>query len=104
MQASFTLSQCVKICQEDCKRVGSLTPICRSLKLDTIELATLRKWSCLFIRKQDQNVKLRAFSHLANRRKLTVLMWTDIKITVKHCSKQCDATTTSVPVMKPVPP
>ena len=47
MQASFTLSQCVKICQQDCTRDESLTPICRSLKLDKIKLATLRVCSCL---------------------------------------------------------
>ena len=29
----------------------------------------LRKWSCLSIKKQDQNVTLRAFSHLENRKK-----------------------------------
>ena len=55
---------------QDCTRDGSLTPICRSLKLDTIELAVLKIWSCLSIRKQDQNVKLRAFSHLENRKKI----------------------------------
>ena len=28
MRANFTFSQCVKICQQDCTRDGSLTPIC----------------------------------------------------------------------------
>ena len=65
---------------------------------------TLRIWSCLSIKKQDQNVTLRAFSHLENRKKSTVLMWTVIVITVKQCSKQWDGTTTSVPVKKLVPP
>ena len=37
-----------------------------------MELATLRIWSCLFIKNQDQNVKLRAFLHLENRKKSTV--------------------------------
>ena len=71
MQVSFTLSQCVKICQQDCTRDESLTLICRNSRLDIIEIATLRIWSCLFIKKQDQNVKLRAFLHLKNRKKMT---------------------------------
>ena len=58
MQASFTLSQCVKICQQVCTRDVSLI----------IELATLRMWSCLFIKNQDQNVKLSAFLFLENRK------------------------------------
>ena len=33
----------------------SLTLISRSVKLDITELAFLREWSCLSIRKQDQN-------------------------------------------------
>ena len=41
-----------------------LTLKCRNSRLDIIELATLRIWSCLFIKNQDQNVKLRAFLHL----------------------------------------
>ena len=61
MQAIFTLSQCVKICQQDCTRNGSLTLKCRNSRLDIIEFVTLRIWSCFFIKNQDQNVKLRAF-------------------------------------------
>ena len=49
MRASFTPIQCVKICQQDCIRDGSLTLICRNSRLDIIELATLRTWSCLSI-------------------------------------------------------
>ena len=69
-QASFTLSQCLKICQQDCLRDESLTLICRNSRLDIIELATLRIWPCLFIKKQDQSVKLRAFLHLEHRKKI----------------------------------
>ena len=47
---------------------------------------------------------LRAFSHLENRRKLTVLMWTVIVITVKQYSRQWGATITFVLVKKLVPP
>ena len=72
MQASFTLPQCVKIWQQVCTRDGSLTLKCKNSRLDIIELATLRKWSCLFIKNQDQNVKLRAFLHLENGKKSTV--------------------------------
>ena len=97
MQASCTLSQCVKICQQDCTRDGSLTLKCRNSRLDIIELATLRIWSCLSIKNQDQNVKLRAFLHLENRKKSTVLMLMVTAITVKQYSKQWDVTTTSVP-------
>ena len=104
MRASFTLSQCVKICQQDCIRDGSLTLICRNSRLDIIELATLRIWSCLSIKNQDQNVKLRAFLHLENRRKLTVLMWTVIVITVKQYSRQWNATITFILVKKLVTP
>ena len=43
---------------------------------------------------------MRAFSHLENRIKLTVLMWTVTVITVKQCSKQWDFTTTSFLVNK----
>ena len=68
MQASFTLSQCVKICQQDCTRDGSLTLICQNSRLVIIELATLRTWSCFSINNQDQNEKLRAFLHLENRK------------------------------------
>ena len=73
-------------------------------RLDIIELATLRIWSCLFIKNQDQNVKLRAFLHLENRKKSTVLMLMVTAITVRQCLKQWDVTTTSVPVKKLVPP
>ena len=104
MQASFTPIQCVKICQQDCIRDGSLTLICRNSRLDIIELATLIIWSCLSIKNQDQNVKLRAFLHLENRRKLIVLMWTVIVITVKQYSRQWDDTITFVLVKKLVPP
>ena len=104
MRASFTPIQCVKKCQQDCIRDGNLTLICRNSRLDIIELATLRIWSCLSIMNQDQNVKMRAFLHLENRRKLTVLMWTVIVITVKQYSRQWDATITFVLVKKLVPP
>ena len=67
MQANLILSQCVKM-PEDCLRGGSLTLICGNSRLDIIELATLRIWSCIFTRKQDQNVKLRVFLHLVNRK------------------------------------
>ena len=96
MQASFTLSQCVKICQQDCTRDGSLTLICRKSRLDIIELATLRIWLCLSIKNQDQDVKLRAFLHLENRKKSTVLMLIVTAITVKQYSKQWDAITTDL--------
>ena len=62
-------SQCVKICQQDCTQDVSLTLICRSLKLDITDLATLRILSCIFTRNKDQNVKLRVFSHQENRKK-----------------------------------
>ena len=55
------------------------------------------------IRKQDQKSKLRAFSHLKNRRKLTDLKWKVFVITVKQCSKQWDVFTSSVLVNKLVP-
>ena len=100
MRTSFTRIQCVKICQQDCIRDGSLTLICRNSRLDIIELATFRIWFCLSIKNQDQNVKLRVFLHLENRRKLTVLLWTVIVITVKQYSRQWDATITFVPVKK----
>ena len=64
----------------------------------------LRIWSCLFIKNQNQNVKLRAFLHLENRKKSTVLMWMVIVITVRQCLKRWDVITTSVPAMKLVPP
>ena len=70
MQASFTLSQCVKICQQDCTRDGSLTLICRNSRLDIIELPILGICSCLSIKIPDQNIKLRAFLHLENRKKI----------------------------------
>ena len=68
--SQLTLSQCVKICQQDCTRDGCMTLICRNSRLDIFELATLRIWSCLPIKNQDQNVKLRAFLHLENRKKI----------------------------------
>ena len=70
MQVSSTPSQCVKRCQQDCTRDGSLTLICRISRLDIIELTTLKKWSCLFSRKQNQKVKSRVFSHLENRKQI----------------------------------
>ena len=104
MQPSFTLSQCVKICQQDCTRDGSLTLICRVSRLDIIELAIFRTWSWLSIKIQDQNKKLRAFLHLENRKKKSaVLLLMVTAITVKQYSKQWDVTTTSVPVKKPRP-
>ena len=44
---------------------------------------------------QESRPELRAFLHLENRKKSTVLMWTVIVITVRQCLKQWDATTTS---------
>ena len=82
------LSQCVKICQQDCTRDGRLILICRTSRLDIIELATLRIWSCPSIKNQDQNVNLRAFLHLENRKKSTVLKLMVTPITVKQYSKQ----------------
>ena len=42
MQVSSTLSQCVKISQQDSTRDGILTLICRNSRLDLIDLETLR--------------------------------------------------------------
>ena len=53
---------------------------------------------------RDQNVKLRAFLHLENKNKSTVLTLMATAITVKQYSKRWGATTTSVPANKPVPP
>ena len=64
----------------------------------------LRIWACLYTRKQDRKEKLRAFIHLENSKKLTVLMWTVILITVRQCSKQSVVTTASVLSDKLVPP
>ena len=72
MQANFTLSQCVKRCQQDCTRDGSLTLIRIISRLNIIELATLRILSCLVTRKHSQKVKLRAFLHHENRKKSSV--------------------------------
>ena len=72
----------------------------QKFKARHIELAFLRIWSCLFIKKQDHNVKFRAFLHLENKKKSTVLKWTVTAITVKQCSKQWDVTTISVLVKK----
>ena len=101
MQASFILSQCVMICQQDCTRDGGLTPICSIFKLDTIKLATLGIWSCISIRIQDQNVKFHIWK---TEKKSTVIMWTVFVITVRQCLKQWDVTTTSVLAEKLVPP
>ena len=49
------------MCQQDFTRDASLTLICRNSRVDIIELANLKIWSCLFASKQDQNVKLRFF-------------------------------------------
>ena len=59
MQASFTLYQCVKICYQGCTRDGS--SICKSSRLDIIEIAVLGIWSSLFIKRQEHLVKLRVF-------------------------------------------
>ena len=75
----------------------------QNFKARTIELATLRIWSYLAIKNQDQHVKFRAFLHLENRKKSTVLMLMVSEITVKQCLKQWDANTTSVLVKKLVP-
>ena len=56
-----------------------------------------------FYQEKRPDCKIESFSHLENRRKLTVLMFTVIVITVRHGLKQWDATTISVPVKKPVP-
>ena len=84
MQVGFALSQSVKICLRDCTRDENLTPICITLNLDLTILAILWLWSCLSIRKKDQNAKLKAYSHLENRWKSTSLMWSVIVITVNE--------------------
>ena len=70
MQASVTLSQCVKICQQDCTRDGSLTLICRNSRLDIIELATLKKWLCLSIRKTRPACKSESFFTPGKQKKI----------------------------------
>ena len=70
MQASFTLSQCVKRCQQDCTRDGSLTLIRNNSRLDIIDLSVLRIWSFFLTKKQNQNVKLRAFLHQETEKKI----------------------------------
>ena len=67
---SIVVNQCVKICQQDCTRDGSLTLKCRNSRLDIIELTTLRILSCLSIKNQDQNVKLKVFFTSGKQKKI----------------------------------
>ena len=64
MRASSIRFQCVKICRKDCQKDGSFIPICKNSRLDLSDLAILRTWSCLTIKKQDWNAELRASTHL----------------------------------------
>ena len=58
-----------------------------------------------FYQKQRPECKFEIFfSDLENTKKLSVLMWTVIVITVKQCSKHWDVNTTYVPVQKLFPP
>ena len=77
----------VRLCPQDCTGVGSLTLICRSLMLDITNLAFLRIYFLLFYQETRPECKIETFSHLENRRKLILLIWRVIKITVKQCSK-----------------
>ena len=105
MQASFTLSQCVKRCQQDCTRDGSLTLIRKNSRLDIIDLSVLRIWSFFFNQKTKPECKIKSFfTSGKQKKKSTALMWMVIVITVRQCSKQWDVTTTSVLVKKLVPP
>ena len=62
MQASFTLSERVTRCQQYCIRDGSLTLTCKNSRLDLIELATLRIWSCKsFYQETRPKCKLESF-------------------------------------------
>ena len=73
MQAGFTHTQGVKICQRACERDRCLTPICRNVEPEIFDLLNLKLMLCLFTMKQDQFEKLRAFSHLENRKKRLIL-------------------------------
>ena len=88
LQVSLTLSQFVKIRQQDFTGDGSLIATCRSLQQEITDGAILRIGLCLSTKKQDQIAKLRAFSYLENRNKTTVLIWMVKIITVKQYSRQ----------------
>ena len=51
---------------------------------------TLRIWSCLSIKKQDQNVTLRAFSHLENRKQS--IGYFNVNGYCDHCKTVFEAT------------
>ena len=70
MQASFTLSQCVKICQQVCTRDGSLTLKCKNSKLDIIELAKLRIWLCFCYQKSGPECKIESFFTSGKQKKI----------------------------------
>ena len=57
-----------------------------------------------FYQEKRPECKIEFFSHLVNRKKSAVSMWTVIVINVRQCWKQCDVTTTSVLVKKLDPP
>ena len=70
LQVRFNFSQLVKICKHECTCAGSLTPICRKVKLDITVYAILRLWPYLSTSYKSKNAKLRAFLHLENRKKI----------------------------------
>ena len=91
-------TRCVNPCLSVFIRVGNWTQNRVDSHLDKTRPAALKILSCLISNKQDQNVKLKASLHQAERKKLIVSVLMGFVLIATLCLKPWVAFTTSVPV------
>ena len=101
--ANYTPTRCVNPCQPVFIRAGISIQKRVDSYLDKTRPAALKIWSCLISNEQDQNVKLKASSQQADRRKLTGSVLMGFVHIATLCLRPWVAFTTSVPVKSCVP-
>ena len=98
MPAKYTLTRCANPCPPVFLRVGISIQKPVDSHLDKTRPVALKIRSCLIFNVQDLIVKLRAFTLQADRRKLIASVLMGFVLIATLCLKQCDASTTFVPV------
>ena len=95
---NYTPTRCVNLCQPVFIKVGTSVQRQIDLRFDKTKPAALKKWSCPFFKKKDQNLKLKASLQQADRRELTALVLVGFVVIATLCLKPWVAFTTFVPV------
>ena len=96
--ANYTPTRCVNPCRPVFMRVGISIQKRVDSYFDKTRPAALKMWSCLFSNEQDQNVKLKATSQQADRRKLNASVLMGFVLIATLRLRPWVAFTTSIPV------